>query len=67
MSLPGFAICLYLALPLSVILWQGEKGGVSHMSLPGFALVTPLVLSQGEEGGGCSDICHYPSSRLSLH
>ena len=24
----GFNICLYLALPLSVILWQGEKGGV---------------------------------------
>ena len=23
----GFTICLYLALPLSVILWQGEKGG----------------------------------------
>ena len=22
----GFNICLYLALPLSVILWQGEKG-----------------------------------------
>ena len=22
-----FNICFYLALPLSVILWQGEKGG----------------------------------------
>ena len=23
----GFNICFYLALPLSVILWHGEKGG----------------------------------------
>ena len=28
------------------------------MSIPGFALVTPLILSQGEEGG-CFNTCLY--------
>ena len=32
------------------------------MSLPGFASVTPFILSQGEKGGGF-DICLY----LALH
>ena len=35
------------------------------MSPPGFALVTPLVLSQGEEGG-CFNVCLYPALPLSV-
>ena len=36
------------------------------MSLPGFALVTPFILSQAEERGG-SNICLYLAFPLSLH
>ena len=36
------------------------------MFLPGFALVTPFILSQGEKGGGFN-ICLYLALPLSLH
>ena len=36
------------------------------MSLPGFAFVTPFILSQGEKGG-CFNICLYLAEPLSLH
>ena len=35
------------------------------MSLPGFALVTPLIFAQGERGG--FNICLYLAFLLSLH
>ena len=36
------------------------------MSLPGFAFVTPFILSRGEKGGGFN-ICLYLAFPLSLH
>ena len=36
------------------------------MSLPGFAFVTPFILSQGEKGGGFN-ICLYLALPLLLH
>ena len=36
------------------------------MSLPGFALVTPFIFSQGEIKGDCN-ICLYLALPLSLH
>ena len=36
------------------------------MSLPGFAFVTPFILSQGEKGW-CFNICLYLAFPLSLH
>ena len=36
------------------------------MSLPGFAFVTPFILSQGEKGG-CFNICLYLAFPLSFH
>ena len=37
------------------------------MSLPGFAFVTPVILWQGEKGGGGFNICLYLAFPLSLH
>ena len=37
------------------------------MSLPGFPSVIPFILSQGEKGGGCFNICLYLALPLSLH
>ena len=37
------------------------------MSLPGFPSVTPFILSQGEKGGWCFNICLYLAFPLSFH
>ena len=37
------------------------------MSLPGLALVTPLIFAQGEKGGVGFNICLYLALPLSLH